>query len=216
MSISHQSLWLRAVSAGVACLLASIPAGAKDYYADKTLTMLVPNSAGGGLDLMIRSFARHFTKHIPGNPTIVVKNMPGGGGTRSLNFLYGKAKPDGLTINWGAWNAAGVVSGRKGILTGSVDTSESVAIAEKLAQGHWGVRTIENQLKVVAVNSSLGFPSGAPHPSGRNRFQPAKVAVVKGYQLNNRFLLSGVVPDWYTRNRLIHQAEEIFGPGKES
>jgi len=115
MSISHQSLWLRAVSAGVAGLLASMPAGAKDYYADKTLTMLVPNSAGGGLDLMIRSFARHFTRHIPGNPTIVVKNMPGGGGTRSLNFLYSKAKPDGLTINWGAWNAAGVVSGRKGI-----------------------------------------------------------------------------------------------------
>jgi hypothetical protein len=88
---------------------------AKEYYAGKTLTMLVPNSAGGGLDLIIRAFAQHYAKHIPGNPTIVVKNMPGGGGTRSLNFLFSNAKPDGLTINWGSWNAAGVVSGRKGI-----------------------------------------------------------------------------------------------------
>jgi len=111
----HKSLWVTAVCATVFCLIGNGSAGAKDYYAGKTLTMLVPNAPGGGLDLMIRSFAQHFTKHIPGNPTIVVKNMPGGGGTRSLNFLYSKAKPDGLTINWGAWNAAGVVSKRKGI-----------------------------------------------------------------------------------------------------
>ena len=90
-------------------------ASAKEYYEGKTLTMLAPVSAGGGLDLIIRAFARHYGKNIPGKPTIIVKNMPGGGGTRSLNFLYSKAKPNGLTINWGSWNAAGVVSKRKGI-----------------------------------------------------------------------------------------------------
>ena len=88
---------------------------AKEFYAGKTLTILVPSGAGGGLDLIIRSFARHYSKHIPGKPKIVVKNMPGGGGTRSLNFLYNKAKPDGLTLNWGTFNAAGVVAGRKGL-----------------------------------------------------------------------------------------------------
>ena len=96
----HKSLWVSGVSAAVLGLVAAMPAVAKDYYAGKTLTMLVPNSAGSGLDLIIRSFAKHFTGHIPGKPTIIVKNMPGGGSTRLLNYLYSKAKPDGLTINW--------------------------------------------------------------------------------------------------------------------
>jgi tripartite-type tricarboxylate transporter receptor subunit TctC len=111
----HKSLWVAAVCATFLGLVGATPAGAKDYYAGKTLTMLVPSSAGGGLSVIIRAFAKVYTKHIPGNPTIVVKNMPGGGGTRSLNFLYSKAKPNGLTINFGSWNAAGVVSKRKGI-----------------------------------------------------------------------------------------------------
>ena len=111
----HQSLWVTAVCATVFGILGVNSAGAKEYYAGKTLTMLVPSSAGGGLSVIIRAFAKVYTKHIPGNPTIIVKNMPGGGGTRSLNFLYSKAKPNGLTINFGPWNAAGVVSKRKGI-----------------------------------------------------------------------------------------------------
>ena len=44
--------------------------------------------------------ARHLGSNIPGNPKVIVKNMPGGGSTRLLNYLYSKAKPDGLTINW--------------------------------------------------------------------------------------------------------------------
>jgi len=110
-----KSLWVIAVCATVFGVIRVNSAGAKDFYTGKTLTMLVPAAAGGGLSLIIRAFAKHYTKHIPGNPTIVVKNMTGGGGTRSLNFLYSKAKPNGLTINFGSWNAAGVVSKRKGI-----------------------------------------------------------------------------------------------------
>ena len=115
MRASHQSLWATAVFATVLGLISAVPAAAREYYAGKTLTMLVPSSAGGGLTVIIRAFAKVYTRHIPGKPTIVVKNMPGGGGTRSLNYLYSRAKPDGLTINFGSWNAAGVVSKRKGI-----------------------------------------------------------------------------------------------------
>lgn len=110
-----RSLWVTTICATVFGVIGVSSAGAKEFYAGKTLTMLVPSSAGGGLSVIIRAFAKVYTKHIPGNPTIVVKNMPGGGGTRSLNFLYRKAKPNGLTINFGSWNAAGVVSKRKGI-----------------------------------------------------------------------------------------------------
>jgi len=85
------------------------------YYKGKTVTMLVPVPGGSGLDLLARTFARHMAKHIPGKPTIVAKNMPGGGGVKSMNFLYDKGKPDGMLINFGPWNAGGVVAKAPGI-----------------------------------------------------------------------------------------------------
>ena len=74
------------------------------YYQGKTLRVIVGSSAGGGYDLWARLMAQHLGKHIPGNPTVVVQNMPGAGGVVAANYLYGIAKPDGLTI--GAFNPA--------------------------------------------------------------------------------------------------------------
>ncbi|TMA60469.1 MAG: hypothetical protein E6J73_13750, partial [Deltaproteobacteria bacterium] len=48
--------------------------------------------------------AQHIGKHIPGHPTVIVQNMPGAGGVIAANFVYGLAKPDGLTM--GAFNPA--------------------------------------------------------------------------------------------------------------
>lgn len=90
------------------------PAGAQ-YYKGKTINFLIPVPGGSGLDLQARIMAKHLAEHIPGNPKIVPRNMPGGGGVKSLNFLYDKGKPDGMTINLGPWNAAGVIAGRPGI-----------------------------------------------------------------------------------------------------
>jgi tripartite-type tricarboxylate transporter receptor subunit TctC len=76
----------------------SSDAQAKEYYEGKTVTVLVGFSAGGGTDTAARIFSKHFGKHIPGKPHMVVKNMPGGGSIKAHNFLFEKAKPDGLTI----------------------------------------------------------------------------------------------------------------------
>lgn len=106
--------------AGVAALVLTAamtvanPAPAQ-YYKGKTVTMLVPVPGGSGLDLLARTFARHMAKHIPGKPTIIAKNMPGGGGVKSMNFLFDKGKPDGMLINFGPWNAGGVVAKAPGI-----------------------------------------------------------------------------------------------------
>src|SRR5262245_6400219 len=53
------------------------PAFATDSYAGKTIELLVGAPPGGGYDIYARTVSRHFGRHIPGNPTIVVKNMPG-------------------------------------------------------------------------------------------------------------------------------------------
>ncbi|MDA0239754.1 MAG: hypothetical protein O3A84_06965 [Proteobacteria bacterium] len=98
----------------IAAVSVTTPVDAQ-YYKGKTINLLVPVPGGSGLDLNGRVIARYLEKHIPGNPRIVVRNMPGGGGVQSLNFLSDKGKPDGLTINFGPWNAGGVIAGLPGI-----------------------------------------------------------------------------------------------------
>lgn len=68
------------------------------FYEGKTVRIIVGFSAGGGFDAYSRALARHLPKHIPGNPTIIVENMPGAGSLISANHVYKVAKPDGLTI----------------------------------------------------------------------------------------------------------------------
>jgi tripartite-type tricarboxylate transporter receptor subunit TctC len=88
---------------------------AKDYYEGKTITIVVPWPAGSGGDLGARMFAKTFQNHIPGKPTIIVRNMAGGRGVIALNFVYEKAPKDGTTLYHGDWNAAGVLANDKGI-----------------------------------------------------------------------------------------------------
>ena len=79
--------------------LAFAPAQAQDnFYKGKTVRIIVGAAAGGGYDTYSRIVARHMGKHIAGNPTFVVDNMPGAGFLISANYIYKVAKPDGLTI----------------------------------------------------------------------------------------------------------------------
>src|SRR5256712_13472264 len=68
------------------------------FYRGKTVRIIVGASAGGGYDTYSRTIARHMGKHIPGNPGLIVDNMPGAGFLISASYMYKVAKPDGLTI----------------------------------------------------------------------------------------------------------------------
>ncbi len=70
----------------------------EDVYRGKTVSMVVSSSPGGGYDALSRTLARHLGKHIPGNPTVVVRNMPGAGGIVATSFINKIAPRDGLTI----------------------------------------------------------------------------------------------------------------------
>jgi tripartite-type tricarboxylate transporter receptor subunit TctC len=70
----------------------------EDFYRGKTITMIISTGEGDGQDKTARIIGRHWTNHIPGNPTIVPKNMPGAGNLRATNFLYGQAPKDGTTL----------------------------------------------------------------------------------------------------------------------
>src|SRR5262245_53385369 len=62
-----------------------------DFYRDKVVNMLVGVSAGGDYDFKMRLVARHISKHIPGNPTIVPQNMLGATGLAMANYLFNAA-----------------------------------------------------------------------------------------------------------------------------
>ena len=69
-----------------------------DFYAGRTVTLIVSTSAAGGYDTLARAIARHIGAHIAGRPTVIVRNMPGAGGLTAANYLFTAAERDGATI----------------------------------------------------------------------------------------------------------------------
>ena len=69
-----------------------------DFYRGRTIELAVGTGVGGGYDANARLVARHLGRFLPGNPTLVINNMPGGGGIRAANGLYNKAARDGSVI----------------------------------------------------------------------------------------------------------------------
>ena len=68
------------------------------FYKDKTITVVAATDPGGTADMRIRAVVSFLRKHVPGNPTVVIEYMPGGGGRKAANHIYRTARADGLTI----------------------------------------------------------------------------------------------------------------------
>ena len=88
---------LSAVLAALAAL-AALPASAQDFYAGKSIELLIGAPPGGGYDIYGRVVARHIGRHIPASPNIVPKNMPGAGSARAAGFIANIAPKDGTVI----------------------------------------------------------------------------------------------------------------------
>ena len=87
------------VLAGLIALAApATSAAAGDYYAGKSIDLLIGAPPGGGYDIYARALARHYGRHIPGQPIIVAKNMPGAASARAAGFISTLAPKDGTAI----------------------------------------------------------------------------------------------------------------------
>ncbi|MCC6886963.1 MAG: hypothetical protein IT536_00280 [Hyphomicrobiales bacterium] len=95
--ISMQSLVRIALATALVGLFANA-AAAQDIFAGKSIDLLIGAPPGGGYDIYGRAVARHIGRHIPGNPSVVAKNMPGAGGARAAGFLSKIAPKDGTVI----------------------------------------------------------------------------------------------------------------------
>jgi tripartite-type tricarboxylate transporter receptor subunit TctC len=86
-----------ALASTLLCAAAS-PAAAQEFYAGKTVNVIVGSDVAGGYDTYARLFSRHLGDHLPGKPNMVVQNMPGAGSARAAAFVYASAPKDGMTI----------------------------------------------------------------------------------------------------------------------
>jgi tripartite-type tricarboxylate transporter receptor subunit TctC len=145
---------LRAALAGAGLIFAGLlPARAADpvaeFYAGKTLRVLVGFGPGGGYDLYARTLGRYLGKYLPGEPTVLVQNMPGAGSLKVLNFLYNAAPRDGTAI---ATFARGIVFEP---LLGHTEGTQFDA-----ARLNW-IGSISNEVSVCALTTASGVTSWA-------------------------------------------------------
>ena len=91
MAISKAKTGLGVLGSALAATLVSVPASADevaDFYRGKQVAVQVGFGAGGGMDTTARIWARHLGKYIPGNPSVIVQNLPGGGSAKLASKLY--------------------------------------------------------------------------------------------------------------------------------
>src|SRR4029453_2222486 len=106
----------RAALIALDAALAPLPAHAQnDYFAGKTVRMVIGLGAGGGYDLWARMVARHIGRHLPGNPAVIAQNMPGVGSYTATSYIFNIAPKDGTVLGIIARDAAlGPLSGATG------------------------------------------------------------------------------------------------------
>jgi tripartite-type tricarboxylate transporter receptor subunit TctC len=189
-------------------LAASDAVRADDFYRGKTIRLIAPSDVGGGYDLYARTFANYLRRHIPGEPTIVVQNMPGGGGLLSANWLFNVAPKDGLTIGliqrgvpfypyFGDKNAKFVPT--KFNWLGSFASETGSATLWHAAKA----KTFDDALKDTVVMGGSGPNDSETYPHLMNNTVGTKFRVVGGYRANSAVFLAmergeveGVIGSW--------------------
>ena len=70
-----------------------------DFYKGKTISLIISSAEGGGYDIAGRVVTEYLSRHIPGNPTVIARNMPGASGMRAADYMFNVAARDGTVIS---------------------------------------------------------------------------------------------------------------------
>ncbi len=181
----------KAVLIAMALALAA-PAQAQpveDFYRNRTITILVGFTAGGGYDLYARLLGRHMGRHVPGNPSIVVQNMPGAGSLKATQFIYSLAPKDGTVL---ATVSRGMVT--EPLLAGAKFDATKLTwlgsiTSETSLCATWHTSAVKAWADMFARDFTLGGSAAGADPDTfalilRNVFG-AKVKLVTGYPGGN-------------------------------
>jgi tripartite-type tricarboxylate transporter receptor subunit TctC len=190
----------RAIGLSVVVLLAAAGgAVAQDFYAGKTLTVIAGFPPGGGVDGEMRVLTRYLAKYIPGQPSIVSRNMPGAGGIVVANHLYNSAAADGLTLG---------LPGRSGFLLSNVVPQAGISYdltrfsyvgsAGSAANALWlhrrtgvtSVAELRRAKKEIAIGALAARSENAIAPRVLASYEGWPLKVVTGYPGFNEVLIA--------------------------
>jgi tripartite-type tricarboxylate transporter receptor subunit TctC len=178
------------------------------FYEGKTLKILVSSGTGGGTDTAARLVSRFIGKYLPGNPKVLVQNMPGGGGTIANNYFASEAKPDGLTILQDSSSGIGnFVRGgptikydpRKNKMIGGVARSGTLVMIRNEARD----RLTNRNAKPVVVGDSDGIRSWVAMTVWAAEYLGWNLRWIYGYPGSRELQLAirqGEIDIWSTAN----------------
>lgn len=166
-----------------------------DFYKGNTVDIIVGSSVGGGYDIYGRLLARYIGKHLPGNPTVVVKNMEGAGGLRLANWLYNVAPKDGTVI--GTFGRGipfdPILGGKRAQFAankfnwiGSMNDEVSVCVAWQAPEARF-----EDVFSKELIVGGTGSTAGSDiYPRVMNGIFGTKMRVISGYPGGNDITLA--------------------------
>jgi tripartite-type tricarboxylate transporter receptor subunit TctC len=188
-----------AMIATAALLLPPEPAAAQSggpYFAHRTITISIGYTAGGSYDLYGRLVARHIGRHIAGNPTVVVQNMPGAGSLKAANYIYEVASRDGtalgvvvesIALEQALSNPAAQYDAAKLTYVGRVATSNNIFMQWHTSK----VQSIEDSRKTESSLAGTGPGSIADTvPRLLNVLHGTKFKLVTGYAASTEAMLA--------------------------
>ena len=109
------------------------------FYEGKTVTLIATTAPGGTGDLRVKAMVPFLKKHIPGNPTVVIEYMDGGGGRKGANHIYHSVRPDGLTIGAASGAIVGLgIMREKGV---SYDVDKFIYLGTPEHENHYVIYT---------------------------------------------------------------------------
>lgn len=167
-----------------------------DFYTGKAISLIVSTGVGGGVDTNARLVAKHFGNHLPGKPSVVVKNMTGAGHLQATNYLYMQAPKDGTHIGaiLPAFVGYQVLDGRGA----QYDTrnfnflgSSDVENANLYTWSHLGIKKIEDAKGRQVLMGATGAGSYTMlYPTILNNVLGYKFKIVSGYKSTNEIHLA--------------------------
>src|SRR5215475_4350794 len=186
----HPAHTLAALAAAL-FVLAPLSAGAQDdvaaFYKGKAVTIQVGSDAGGQYDVIARTVARHMSRHIPGQPTVLVQNVPGSGGLKLLNQHYAVGARDGTMIGAGISGTAtgalltpGVAKfdPRQFAWIGSAGTETFIVVITDKAR----VQTLDQlYTQELIIGGSASGSASVDFPVVANAILGTKFKIISGY-----------------------------------
>ena len=173
------------------CVLFSNSAQAQSYK-DKSIEFVISNAIGGGFDIYGRTFAKYYEKHLPGNPEIAIRNMPGAAGLSGIKYSLAKNVTDGTHINLVQpspflWSAAGVTDFDASSIEwiGSLNRDIWMILADSQSVKSWNDLTNSN----VFIGTTSAVDDGSITARLVSYVLNKNVNIVSGYKNNPEVLL---------------------------